>query len=120
MCAVTKDILCPSSSIEANQFVDSYVAKKTKFVEHHDKMPAPGIHFFKLCFHIAIHFCLILAILGNVKLLMDALHIPYADIEVELKMYTATGLIHKVLPGILAPYQMVWFLVEFNIINATI
>ncbi len=51
---------------------------------------------------------------------MDAFHIPYADIKVELKMYTATGLIHKVLPGILAPYQMVWFLVEFNIINATI
>jgi hypothetical protein len=35
------------SSIEANQFVDSYVLKKTKFLEQHHKMLAPGIHFFE-------------------------------------------------------------------------
>jgi hypothetical protein len=35
-------------------------------------------------------------------------------------MYTTTGLIRKVVRGILAQYQMVWFLIEFNIINATI
>jgi hypothetical protein len=40
---------------------------------------------------------------------MDALHIMYVDIEVELTMYTAISLIRKVVPGILAPYQMVWF-----------
>jgi hypothetical protein len=51
---------------------------------------------------------------------MDALHIPNVDIEVELMMYTATSLIRKVALGILAPCQMVWFWVEFNIINATI
>lgn len=51
---------------------------------------------------------------------MDTLHIPHADIEAELTMDTTTGLIRKVVRGILAPYQMVWFLVEFNIINATI
>jgi hypothetical protein len=51
---------------------------------------------------------------------MDTLHIPHADIEAEVTMSTTTGLIRKVVRGILAPYQMVWFLVEFNIINATI
>jgi hypothetical protein len=51
---------------------------------------------------------------------MDALHIMYVDIEVELTMYAGTSLIRKVVLGILAPYQMVWFLVEFNIINAII
>ncbi len=51
---------------------------------------------------------------------MDTLHIPHADIEAELTMDTTTGLIRKVVRGILAPYQMVWFLVEFNIINAAI
>jgi hypothetical protein len=65
------------SSMEANQFVDSYVLKKTKFLEQHNKMLAPGIHFFKFCFHIDSHFSLILVILGNVKLLMDTLHIPH-------------------------------------------
>jgi hypothetical protein len=51
---------------------------------------------------------------------MDTLQIPHADIEAELTMHTTTGLIRKVVPGILAPCQMVWFLVEFKIINATI
>jgi hypothetical protein len=51
---------------------------------------------------------------------MDALHIPYADIEIELTMYTSTSLIHKVVLGILTPYQMVWFSVKFNIIDVTI
>jgi hypothetical protein len=34
----------------ANQFVDSYVVKKTKFLEQHNKMLALGVHFFKFMF----------------------------------------------------------------------
>jgi hypothetical protein len=44
----------------------------------------------------------------------------YVNIEVELTIYTAISLIRKVVLDILAPYQMVLFLVEFNIINTTI
>ncbi len=36
------------SSIEANQFVDSYVLKKTKFLEQHNKMLAPWHSFFRI------------------------------------------------------------------------
>jgi precorrin-6B methylase 1 len=68
----------------------------------------------------SIHFCLIRAIPRHVKLLMDALHIPYADIKDELTMYTGTNLIRKVLPHTLTPSQVARFLVEFNITNATI
>jgi hypothetical protein len=84
--------------MEANQFVDSYAVKKTKSLELHKKMLALGIHFFKLHFHMSIHFCLIPAIPRHVKLLMDALHILCADIKDELMMYTGTNLIHKVVP----------------------
>jgi len=48
------------------------------------------------------------------------LHILYADIEDEFTMYTVRGLIHKVVLGTLAPYQMSQFFVEFNITHSTI
>ncbi len=37
---------------------------------------------------------------------MDTLHIPYADVEDELTIYKAMGLIHKIVPNILMLYQM--------------
>jgi hypothetical protein len=52
-----------TSSMEANQFVDSYVVKNTKFLEQHNKMQALDIclsciyqFIFKLHLHIGIHF----------------------------------------------------------------
>jgi hypothetical protein len=51
---------------------------------------------------------------------MDALHIPYADIKDELRMYTGTNLIRKVVPDTLTPSQLARFVVEFNITDATI
>jgi hypothetical protein len=32
------------SSIEANQFVDDWASKKTKFLDNHNKMPTPCTH----------------------------------------------------------------------------
>jgi hypothetical protein len=34
------------SSIEANQFVDDWASKKTKFLNNHNKMPTPCTHLF--------------------------------------------------------------------------
>jgi hypothetical protein len=58
----------------------------------------------ELCLHIEIQFCFIVVIVEHVKLLMDVLHILYADVENELIMYTTTGLIRKVVLGTLVPY----------------
>jgi hypothetical protein len=58
----------------------------------------------KLSLHTEIHFCLIVVTIKHVKLLTDALHILYVDLEDELIMYTTMGLIHKVMLGTLVPY----------------
>jgi hypothetical protein len=51
---------------------------------------------------------------------MDTLHIPYVDIKDEFTMYATMGLICKVVPGTLTPYQLAWFFIEFNIIDVSI
>jgi hypothetical protein len=38
-----------TSSMEANQFVDSYAVKKTKSLEQRKKMRTLGIHFSRIC-----------------------------------------------------------------------
>jgi hypothetical protein len=35
---------------------------------------------------------------------MDFMNILYGDIEKELLAYTTVGMIHKIMPGTLAPY----------------
>jgi hypothetical protein len=56
----------------------------------------------------------------HVKLFMDTLHILYANIKDELRMYVTMGFKCKVVLGTLTPYQMAQFLVEINIINTSI
>jgi hypothetical protein len=48
---------------------------------------------------------------------MDMLNIPYIDVEDEMTMCVATSLIYRTGPGTFTPYQMVRFLVKFNITN---
>lgn len=78
--------------MEVNQFVDSYVVKKTKFLEQHNKMQAPNIHLscicqfiFKITSSYRHSFLFDYCHLKNVKLFMDALHIPYVDVKDELQ-----------------------------------
>ncbi len=51
---------------------------------------------------------------------MDMLNIPYVDMEEEMTIYMATGLICWVMFDTLVPYQMAHFLVEFKIIDISI
>jgi hypothetical protein len=51
---------------------------------------------------------------------MDVLNISYAKIEDKLIMYIAIGMIHKEVLGTFAPYQMVGFLIKFEIIDLNI
>jgi hypothetical protein len=51
---------------------------------------------------------------------MDMLNIPYVDMEEEMTMYMAIGLICRAVFDTLVPYQMVHFLVEFKITNISI
>ncbi len=54
------------------------------------------------------------------KLIMDVLNISYAKIEDKLTMYIAISMIHKEVLGTFAPYQMVGFLIKFEIIDLSI
>jgi hypothetical protein len=48
------------------------------------------------------------------ELVMGNLNIPYIDIKNELTLYKPIGMIYKVMPNRMAPYQTACFLVEFN------
>jgi hypothetical protein len=48
---------------------------------------------------------------------MDALNIPYNNIEVDLIVYTINDMIHKEVPKNLVPFQMAQFLIKITNIN---
>ncbi len=114
------------SSMEATQFVDSYVVKKTKFLEQHNKMQAPGIHLSCIC-------QFVFQIMSSYKhsFLFNCCHLKTCEVthgclayhvcrrQRWITIYIAMGLILKVMPSTLALYQMVGFLIEFNITNIT-
>ncbi len=114
------------SSSKANQFVDTYMVKKNKFLEDHEKMPTLSIFNFPLknicsynfIYNIFLSITLHLIasfFVGHAKLLLDTFNIPCFDIEDHLIQYMVIGMLCKPIPRTFVPYQMARFIVKFNI-----
>jgi hypothetical protein len=114
------------SSSKANQFVDTYMVKKNKFLEDHGKMrtlsifnfPLKNICSYNFIYNIFLSITLHLIasfFVDHAKLLLDTFNIPCFDIEDHLIQYMVIGMLCKAIPRTFVPYQMARFIVKFDI-----